>query len=193
MVLLAAFALLAQVPVLMETDAGNIAVELDERAAPLTVANFLRYVDAGQYDGGRFHRTVVSAPDNQPQSQIKIDVIQGGPAANAEAFPPVALERTDKTGLRHLDGTISMARSSPDSATGDFLVCVGAQPSLDAGGMRNPDGQGFAPFGRVTDGMDIVRKIHRSPAGPTNSASTAAAGNQRLNPPVRIIRVKRVN
>lgn len=167
-------------PVIIETAAGAIDVTLDDDQAPGTVANFLRYVDAGMYDGGRFHRVV--RLDNQPNDAIRIEVIQGG--VNLERMTengtPIPLERTSETGLRHLDGTISMARFRPDSAVSDFFICIGDQPELDFGGMRNPDGQGFAAFGQVTDGMDVVRTIQ---AGTTDS--------QTLIFPARIISVKR--
>jgi peptidyl-prolyl cis-trans isomerase A (cyclophilin A) len=165
-----------------ETEVGAFTVELDARA-PATVENFLRYVDGGFYDGGRFHRTVTTSPDNQPAQTVKIDVIQAGadPAREAESFPAIALERTSVTGVHHLDGAISMARDGPDSATSDFFVCVGDQPELDFGGRRNPDGQGFAAFGRVVEGMDVVRRIHASPAE-----------GQTLEPPIRIVRATRL-
>jgi len=171
----------APVRVGIETARGTIAVELDAARAPATVANFLRYVDAGLYDGGRFHRTV--RPDNQAADAVRIDVVQGGPdpSAAARAFPPIELERTKRTGLRHADGTLSMARADPDSATADFFVCIGDQPELDFGGRRNPDGQGFAAFGRVVGGMEVVREIHDAPAS-----------GQRLDPPVAIVRVRRL-
>lgn len=165
----------------LETELGAIVVELDRRA-PATVENFLRYVDRGFYDGGRFHRTVTTTPDNQPDKTVKIDVIQAGadPAREAQSFAPIALERTAATGVRHLDGAVSMARDGPDSATSDFFVCVGDQPELDHGGRRNPDGQGFAAFGRVVEGMDVVRRIHQ-----------AAARGQSLDPPVKILGARR--
>lgn len=166
--------------VVMETDLGEIEIEIDVARAPTTAANFLKYVDAGLYDGGRFHRTV--RPDNQREKPVKIAVIQG--AANAarrtEFFPAIPLERTNKTGLAHKDGTISMARDGPDTATDEFFISVGDQPELDFGGKRNPDGQGFAAFGRVVRGMDIVRRIQESPAQ-----------GETLRPPVRIQRVRR--
>ena len=145
--------------IVVETEAGEIHVTLEDEKAPGTVANFLRYVDAGMYDGGRFHRVV--RMDNQPNDTIRIEVIQGG--VNLERMTengdPIPLERTSVTGLRHLDGTISMARFRPDSAISDFFICIGDQPELDFGGLRNPDGQGFAAFGQVTQGMDVVRSI----------------------------------
>jgi peptidyl-prolyl cis-trans isomerase A (cyclophilin A) len=169
------------VRVLIQTDAGDVEVELDTKAAPNTVANFLKYVDAKFYDGGRFHRTVT--PTNQPDNTVKIEVIQGGPnpARAKDDFPPIKLERTRDTKLAHKDGIISMARDGPDSATSDFFVCVGDQPELDFGGKRNPDGQGFAAFGKVVKGMDVVKKIQRSPAD-----------RQTLKPPVKIVSVRRM-
>jgi peptidyl-prolyl cis-trans isomerase A (cyclophilin A) len=154
---------------------------VDSGRAPITAANFLKYVDLKHYDGGTFHRTVKM--DNQPDNQIKIEVIQAGVNAERakEGFPPIALERTNKTGLLHKDGAVSMARGAPDSATSGFFICINDQPSLDFGGMRNPDGQGFAAFGRVVRGMDVVRRIQRAP-------NTDA---QRLTPPIAIIAITR--
>jgi peptidyl-prolyl cis-trans isomerase A (cyclophilin A) len=165
--------------VVLDTALGELEVEVDTARAPVTAANFLRYVEAGRYDGGRFHRTVRAG--NQPKNPVKIDVVQAGVAPEQEAkdFLPIPLERTGKTGLRHRDGTISMARAGPDTATSDFFVCVGDQPELDEGGRRNPDGQGFAAFGRVVRGMDVIRRIH-----------AAAAEEQALTPPIRIVRAR---
>ena len=159
--------------VLIETERGAIELLVDAARAPRTAANFLRYVKAGRYDGGVFHRTV--RPDNQPMNRVKIEVVQAGPASGGADFEPIALERTSVTGLRHLDGTVSMARDGPDTATSDFFICIGDQPELDFGGRRNPDGQGFAAFGRVVRGMDVVRAIQAAPADA-----------QHLAPPVRI-------
>jgi peptidyl-prolyl cis-trans isomerase A (cyclophilin A) len=169
-----------RVRVLIETDKGNIEVEVDAGKAPVTAANFLRYVDGKFYDGGRFHRTVT--PRNQPKDKVRIQVIQAdvNPKRDRDAFPPIKLERTSKTGLKHLDGTISMARDGPDTATGDFFICIGDQPSLDFGGKRNPDGQGFAAFGRVVKGMDVVKKIQAAPAR-----------GQTLTPPIKILKIRR--
>jgi peptidyl-prolyl cis-trans isomerase A (cyclophilin A) len=166
--------------VLLRTDLGEIVIELDAARAPASAANFLRYVEAGRYRGGAFHRTVTTAPDNQPRNAVKIDVVQAGPAPGPE-FPPIRLERTRDTGLRHVDGAVSMARDGPDSATADFFVCVGPQPELDHGGRRNPDGQGFAVFGRVVSGMEVVRRIHAAPAR-----------GQALAPPVAILEAVRL-
>ncbi len=168
------------VRVVVETERGSFELEVDVDRAPVTAANFLRYVDGGHYDGGTFHRTVHE--DNQPNDSIRIAVIQGSRnrEAGAAGFPPIVLERTSETGLAHLDGTVSMARGGPDSATHSFFICIGDQPPLDFGGKRNADGQGFAAFGRVVEGMEVVRAIHRAP----HEA-------QRLTPPVRIVRVYR--
>ncbi|MGH7526627.1 MAG: peptidylprolyl isomerase [Gemmatimonadales bacterium] len=165
--------------VLIQTAAGTIEVEVDSIRAPLTAANFLRYVDLGFYRFGRFHRTVRA--DNQPGSKVKIAVVQAGlDSLRVKDFAPIALERTRVTRLAHKDGTISMARDGPDSATSDFFICIGDQPQLDYGGKRNPDGQGFAAFGRVVLGMDVVRAIQ-----------TAPAKGQALTPPVRIVGIVR--
>jgi peptidyl-prolyl cis-trans isomerase A (cyclophilin A) len=168
------------VSVLIATDLGDIEVELDSGKAPNTVANFLQYVDGKFYDKGRFHRTVT--PDNQPKNKVKIEVIQGGinPEKMKEEFPAIKLERTRDTKLLHKDGTISMARDGPDTATSDFFICIGDQPELDFGGKRNPDGQGFAAFGRVVKGMEIVKKIQSS-----------KAEDQTLKPPISIIKITR--
>jgi peptidyl-prolyl cis-trans isomerase A (cyclophilin A) len=167
--------------VVVETEVGEIELEIDLAHAPVTAANFLKYVDAGLYDGGRFHRTVT--PDNQPDNAVRIEVIQGAASAAREKdyLPPIPLERTSITGLSHTDGTLSMARDRPDSARDEFFICIGDQRSLDFGGARNPDGQGFAAFGHVVRGMDVVRKIQSAPAA-----------RQSLQPPVRIVHVRRI-
>jgi peptidyl-prolyl cis-trans isomerase A (cyclophilin A) len=166
--------------VVIVTEKGEIEVELNAEKAPLTVTNFLRYVEGKLYDGGRFHRTVT--PDNQPDQNVKIEVVQAGidPNRIKDEFPAVKLERTRDTKLSHKDGTISMARDGPDTATSDFFICVGAQPELDFGGKRNPDGQGFAAFGQVVRGMDVVKKIQAS-----------SADAQKLTPPVKIVKIVR--
>jgi peptidyl-prolyl cis-trans isomerase A (cyclophilin A) len=173
----------AAVKVLVQTEMGDIVIEVDATKAPNTAANFLKYVDAGAYDAGQFHRTVTMS--NQPNDKVKIEVIQAsvGEAGKAKlTLPAIALERTSVTGLQHKDGTISMARGAADSATSSWFVCINDQPSLDFGGQRNPDGQGFAAFGRVIKGMDVVRKIHQAP-------NTDA---QRLTPPIKIVKVSRM-
>jgi peptidyl-prolyl cis-trans isomerase A (cyclophilin A) len=167
--------------VVVQTELGDIEIEVDSARAPGTAANFLKYVDLKHYDGGTFHRTVKM--NNQPDNQVKIEVIQAGvnPDRSKDGFPPIVLERTNKTGLLHKDGAVSMARSGADSATSGFFICINDQPSLDFGGQRNADGQGFAAFGRVVRGMDVVRRIQQAP-------NTDA---QRLTPPVKIIAVAR--
>jgi peptidyl-prolyl cis-trans isomerase A (cyclophilin A) len=165
--------------VIIQTPLGSMEVEVDTVRAPMTARNFLRYVDQGSYRGGRFHRTV--RLDNQSESKVKIEVIQGGlDSLRAKDSSPIKLERTTETGLSHRDGTISMARDGPDTATSDFFICIGDQPGLDFGGKRNPDGQGFAAFGRVVRGMDVVRQIQ-----------TARAQGQRLTPPIEIVDITR--
>ena len=170
------------VHVLIQTELGYIELEVDAKNAPDSAANFLRYVDAGHYDGGLFHRTVKLNPDNQPNNTVKIEVVQAGvnPDKSKSGFPAIKLERTNATGLLHKNGVISMARSGPDTATSDFFICIGDQPELDFGGKRNADGQGFAAFGKVVRGMDVVKKIQQS-----------AAEGQTLKPPIKIISVKR--
>lgn len=172
----------ALVRLLVKTTLGDILIDVDGARAPVTAANFLRYVDAKQFDGGRFHRTVKIA--NQPGSPVKIEVIQAGvrPELAKSGFPAIAIERTSVTGVRHTDGAISMARAAPDSATSDWFICIGDQPELDFGGTRNPDGQGFAAFGHVVRGMDVVRKIQQAPN----------AEGQKLTPPVEIVSITRV-
>ena len=168
------------VRVVVETEKGTFELEVDADRAPVTANNFLRYVDGGHYDGGTFFRTVHA--ENQPNDSIRIAVVQGGrnPEVTADAFPPIALERTRDTGILHTGGAVSMARGGPDTATQSFFICIGDQPSLDFGGMRNPDGQGFAAFGRVVAGMDVVRAIHEAPYEA-----------QQLAPPVRIVKAYR--
>ena len=186
--------LAAQTRVLIETEVGAIEAVLDDQKAPITVANFLKYVDARQYDGAEFFRTVRTRPDNQPNASIKIDVIQAqvNPAFRRKSFGPISLERTRDTGLKHLDGSLSMPRNSPDSATSGFSICIGEQPEMDFGGRRNSDGQGFAVFGRVTSGMETVRKIHASPSGPSAAKGGVTAGDQRLTPAVKILSIRRM-
>lgn len=167
--LLAALTLAVALPLLagprisMTTPLGAIVVELDAESAPVTAANFLSLVDRGALDGATFYRVVTAG--NQPDNQVKIAVIQGGLGGDPAAteLPGIEHETTRATGLRHLDGTISMARREPGSASSEFFICVGDQPELDFGGRRNPDGQGFAAFGRVVSGMEVVRAIHALP------------------------------
>ena len=168
--------------VLIQTAVGDIEVELDRNRAPLTVTNFLHYVREGLYSDGRFHRGVTLS--NQPNNKVKIEVIQASanPNKTNQFLPPIKLERTRDTGMNHRDGTISMARDGPDTAQDEFFICIGDQPELDFGGKRNPDGQGFAAFGKVVKGMDVVRRIQAS-----------SADGQKLTPMIRIQRAMRLN
>ena len=162
-VLLLAFQTTAQeLPrVEMKTELGDIVVEVDTVNAPLTAKNFLHHVKANTYDNACFYRVV--RMDNQPNNDVKIEVIQGGMFTEPrfETIKPIEHETTETTGLKHLDGTLSMARSEPGTASTEFFICVGDQPELDFEGKRNPDGQGFAAFGQVISGMDVVRKIQQ--------------------------------
>lgn len=149
--------------VIISTELGDITIELYPDKAPVTVANFIRYIEENRFKGATFYRVVTQ--DNQPDNDVKIEVIQGGlfEDNHPQALPPIKHETTQQTGIRHLDGTISMARYGPGTATSEFFICIGNQPSLDYGGNRNTDGQGFAAFGRVVKGMDVVKKIQQQP------------------------------
>jgi len=175
----------APVRVVFETTMGEIVIEVDVAKAPITSANFLGYVDGGWYDDGRFHRTV--RPDTETNTTHPIQVIQAGrrrEQGRTPGIPAVVLERTRDTGLTHVDGAASMARvaGQPDSGASDFFITIGVQPSLDFGGARNEDGQGFAVFGRVVTGMDVVKAIQAAPV---------RAGSQTLTPPISIVRARR--
>jgi peptidyl-prolyl cis-trans isomerase A (cyclophilin A) len=174
------------VVVVFETEKGTIELAVDRARAPVTAANFLRYVDGGFFDGGTVNRAV--RPDNTVRHDIEIQVIQFqiDEARSRQELPPIPLERTSVTGLKHVDGTISMARGGPDTATGSFSIVIGDQPSMDFGGRRNPDGQGFAAFGRVVRGMDVVKAIHASPTG-----TAGPYGTESLSPPIRILKAHR--
>jgi peptidyl-prolyl cis-trans isomerase A (cyclophilin A) len=150
--------------------------------APVTAGNFLRYVKENRYEDAVFYRVVRA--DNQPNNKVKIAVLQGGlfeDSNHPAKLPPIRHETTKETGLHHTNGTLSMARWTPGTADSDFSICVGDQPELDFGGKRNPDGQGFAAFGQVIKGMDVVRKIHQLPAE-----------EQTLKPVVKITEMKLV-
>lgn len=149
--------------ILLKTELGNILLELYQAQAPITVANFLRYVDENRFADACFYRAVHL--DNQPSNEIKIEVIQGGlrMILHSQALPAIIHETTQKTGILHYDGTISMARNEPGTASSEFFICINDQPELNYGGRRNPDGQGFAAFGKVAEGIDIVRKIQSQP------------------------------
>jgi len=172
--------------VVFETEKGAIEVEVDIVHAPITGANFLKYVDAGFFDGGMVNRSV--RPDNTVRHDVEIEVIQFqiDPARRRQQFAPIPLERTSVTGLKHLDGTISMARSGPDTATASFSIVIGDQPEMDFGGRRNPDGQGFAAFGRVVRGMEVVKAIQAAPTG-----RRGAFGTESLDPPIKVVKAYR--
>jgi len=174
-----------EVLVRIETQFGAIDLAIDTKRAPVTSANFLKYVDGRFYDGGRFHRA--TRPDNYTPvlpNRPPMAIIQAGinPARRGEAFPAIPLERTSVTGLKHVVGTVSMARApAADSARSDFFICLDDQPSLDFGGLRFDDGQGAAAFGRVVAGMDAVRTIQQQPVE-----------RQVLTPPIEITKAARI-
>lgn len=185
----AAFAADARLPVVdMVTDLGRIVIEIDVNHAPKSAGGFLAYVDRHAYDGGAFFRAV--RPDNDASAH-PIQVIQAGIGDRASPVSPgVEHESTAVTGLRHLDGTVSLARAGVGTATGaTFFVCVGEQPALDFGGARNADGQGFAAFGRVIEGMEVVRAIHR--AATDAALGQGAMQGQMISVPVGIREARR--
>lgn len=165
--------------IIIHSELGNIVLELYNDKAPVTTSNFIRYIEENRLKEATFYRIVTMA--NQPDSEVKIQVIQGGlyEDNHPDALPPIEHESTDLTGILHADGVISMARYGPGSATCEFFICVGDQPSLDSGGNRNNDGYGFAAFGKVIEGMEVVHKIHQS-----------SADGQYLNPRIKILEVK---
>jgi peptidyl-prolyl cis-trans isomerase A (cyclophilin A) len=173
-------------PVVIDTALGPIGVLLDLGRAPISAGDFLKYVDRGLYAGGAFYRTV--RPDDDP-NPIKIDVVQGGLTDESRFLAPITHESTNLTGLRHRSGTISIGRDAVGTGTaGAFFICIGDQPELDFGGKRNPDGQGFAAFGHVTRGMELIRKIWalktKGPAGSPDGELIAS--------PIRILSARRV-
>jgi peptidyl-prolyl cis-trans isomerase A (cyclophilin A) len=177
----------ASTTVVLATELGTIEIEVFEEAAPLSSASFLTFVEAGLLDGGSFYRTVSPANDH---GEPAISVIQGGVSEETDQPGPVAHETTEMTGIRHQDGIVSLARAEVGSASGAaFFICIGDQPGLDYGGMRNKDGQGFAAFGRVIAGMDVVHAIHRREArGPSESPYTQG---QMLTEPVKILTARK--
>ncbi|ODP36165.1 peptidylprolyl isomerase [Sphingomonas turrisvirgatae] len=169
------------VRVRLVTSAGAITLALDARRAPLTVANFMRYVDDGRFDGTDFYRAA------RRKGEPKTGLVQGGIGTDARRIlPSVMLERTDRTGIRHLDGTISMAHGAdPNSAAGNFSIMVGSNPGLDA----SPTSPGFAAFGRVIGGMDVVRRMLAMPTG----GGRGVMRGQMFLRPVRIVRAERLD
>ena len=173
----------AQTKVSMDTSFGSILLEIYEGQAPISSANFLAYVDEKRWVGAHFYRVVTM--QNQPNNDIRIEVIQGG-LGNKDSLrlPPIAHESTKQTNVLHEDGTLSMARMGPGTEDSEFFICIGAQPELDFGGMRNPDGLGFSAFGKVVEGMDIVHKIQQLAQDPQNP--------QYLEEPFMITDIRRV-
>jgi peptidyl-prolyl cis-trans isomerase A (cyclophilin A) len=176
----------APVRVRMVTDLGAIVIELYPDKAPITVANFLAYADQHLLDGGTFYRTVSPKNDNNPAT---ISVIQGGLNRDDSPLPAIAHETTKVTGILHTDGVISMARDKPGTAGSEFFICLGDNPALDFGGARNKDGQGFAAFGKVVEGMDVVREIHEAPT--VTKADDPYMKGQIIENPVKIQKLSR--
>ena len=169
--------------IVIETAAGDIEIELYPDKAPQTVAAFLSYVDAGYYKNCSFYRVLTD--DNQPSNAPKANLIQAGiwktNYKKASSLPGISHEPTSKTGILHQDGTISLARQAPGTATTEFFICIGNQPGFDYGGENNPDGQGYAAFGKCVKGMDIINRIYNRPSY-----------EQSFDPPVAIINIKRL-
>jgi peptidyl-prolyl cis-trans isomerase A (cyclophilin A) len=170
------------VPVAFDTSLGRIVVALDQGRAPITAANFLRYVDTKRFDGQTFYRAMKNGPDG--------GLIQGGVTSDArKLLPPIAHEPTSKTGLKHVAGALSMARLTPGTAKADFFILTTDIPGFDAGGPGG-DPDGFAVFGHVVEGMDVVKAIYAAPTSPTKGEGVMKG--QMLEPPVRIIKAERV-
>jgi peptidyl-prolyl cis-trans isomerase A (cyclophilin A) len=177
------------VRIMMSTSEGDIEIDLYVDKAPITAGNFLKLVDGGMMDGGSFYRVVTYEND---KGSPKIEVIQGGRGDALEGeIDAIDHETTEQTGILHTDGVVSMARGGVGTATSEFFIVIGDQPGLDYGQPRNPDMQGFAAFGKVVSGMDVVRKIQALPAdGQTDSDYTKG---QILTEPVIISSVRRAN
>lgn len=169
----------------LDTSLGPIIIALKARQAPLTVANFLRYVDEQRYDGASFWRAA-KAP-----SAVDYGLIQGGLQGDPQKLlPPIAHEPTTQTGLRHVDGTLSLARKAPGTGDSDFFICVGDAPYLDANPAGEGDNLGFAAFGQVVQGMEVVRKILNLPT-PGKAINPVMEG-QMLDPVVPIVKALRI-
>jgi peptidyl-prolyl cis-trans isomerase A (cyclophilin A) len=172
------------VRVVLNSSEGAIVIELEAKRAPITTANFLRYVDQKRFDGMSIYRATRVAPG--------FGLIQGGVRNDPKrTLPPIVHEPTSQTGLSHKDGTISMARNAPGTASGDFFITIGDIPSMDADPSQPGDNLGFAAFGHVVEGMEIVRRILEAPTSPTEGEG--AMKGQILAPPVRILTARRVN
>ncbi|MCT8002667.1 peptidylprolyl isomerase [Sphingomonas sanguinis] len=169
------------VRVAMQTSLGPVVLELDRTHAPITTANFLRYVDQHRLDGVTFYRSVRPAAN--------FGFVQFGIQNEPKRIlPPIAHEPTTKTGIKHLDGAISVARLAPGSARGDFTIMVGDQPSLDADPSKSGDNLGYAAFGHVVEGMDVIHRILDAPADPAKGPFKG----EMLAAPVKILSAKRV-
>jgi len=180
--------MLQDVNVLIVTSLGNVSLRVFPTKAPVTAGSFLRRVDAGQFLGAAFYRTVRRDNDD---TQQPIQVVQGGLMDLKDSFERLVHESTQVTGLQHVDGTVSAARREIGNATAaSFFICVGDQPALDFGGLRSPDGQGYAAFGLVIEGMDLIRRIHALPTA-TDAPHPRLAG-QMLAAPVPFLSVARV-
>lgn len=178
----------APVVITLATAAGKIDVTVDVDRAPVSAGDFLRYVDQGLYDGAAFYRVVRGDNDH---GTPPIQVVQGGILGEEKALEPVTHETTEQTGITHSDGVISLARGEAGTGGGAaFFICIGDQPALDHGGLRNPDGLGFAAFGRVTSGMDVVRAIHGMPT--SDDAPLPYLEGQLLAEPVTIMSARRL-
>ena len=169
------------VPVALDTSLGRIVVALDRGRAPVTTANFLRYVDSHRLDGETFYRSMHQGDGGLIQGGVRSDV--------RKLFPRIAHEPTSQTGLHNVAGAISMANSGPGTAQADFFILLSEMPGLDAGGPGG-DANGFAAFGHVTAGMDVVKKIWDSPTSPTKGEGPLKG--QMLEPPVKILHAERL-
>ena len=174
----------ATVRVTLTTSLGPITVELEKERAPITAANFLRYVDQKRYDGVTFYRRSHAPGD------LSVGFIQGGTGGDPKrALPPIAHEPTSKTGLSHGDGALSAPRFAPGTARGDFTIIVGGAPWMNANPSAPGDNLGFAVFGRVVEGMDVVRAIIAAPTSPTKGVGPMKG--EMLEPAVRILSARR--
>ena len=162
----------------IETSEGNIIIEVDLARAPITAANFLRYVDEHRYDGATFYRAMPGGAGR--------GLIQAG-VDHRRRLPPIAHEPTSRTGLSHVDGAVSIARDAPGTATADITIMLGDMTYLDAGGV-DPDG--YAVFAKVVQGMDTVRRIHAAPTSPTEGEG--GMRGQMLSPRIRIVSARRL-
>ncbi|MDB5694313.1 MAG: cyclophilin type peptidyl-prolyl cis-trans isomerase [Alphaproteobacteria bacterium] len=172
----------ATVRVLLHTSAGDILVAVETQRAPVTAGNFLHYVDTRRLDGTEFYRAMHTGAD--------AGLVQGGVRDPRKLFPPIAHEPTSRTGLSHVDGALSVPRFAVGTAQGDFTIMVGNQPYLDAGPGSAGDGLGYAVFGRVVEGMDVVRRILGAPTSPTEGEGVMRG--QMLSPRIQIITARRV-